>query len=317
MRVAAIDCGTNCLRLLVADVDPRTRQTHEVTRRTEVVRLGEGVDARGLLDPAAVERALAMTAEYAAVCRPLGVGRMRFVATSATRDAANAAQFTDGVADLLADWSCVPEVISGREEAYLSFAGATAGVRAGGMAPPYLVIDVGGGSTELVLGVSDVDAAISLDVGSVRLTERCLRTDPPTPAEVAALIAEVDAALNRAQRQVDLAQARTLVGTGGTVTTIAAHALGLATYQRDRVHLSRVGVPDTLAACADLARLPRWRRSALGFMHPGRVDVIVAGALLWRRLVEVVAARSGVRRVVTSEHDILDGIAGSLGRPTW
>ncbi len=165
--------------------------------------------------------------------------------------------------------------------------------------------------------VSDILSALNCAVHSGDLPVHTPIDGSQIGSVATATSAEIDAALNRAQRQVDLAQARTLVGTGGTVTTIAAHALGLATYQRDRVHLSRVGVPDTLAACADLARLPRWRRSALGFMHPGRVDVIVAGALLWRRLVEVVAARSGVRRVVTSEHDILDGIAGSLGRPTW
>ncbi len=312
MRVAAMDCGTNSIRLLVADVDRHSSVAHEVIRRAEVVRLGAGVDATGAMDPAAIGRALAMTREYARDCRRLGVRRMRFVATSAARGASNAADFTDGVRAALAGWACVPEVVSGRQEAFLSFSGATAGLLAAGMAPPYLVVDVGGGSTELVLGVRDVDAEVSLDIGSVRLTERCLHTDPPTEAEVADLTVHLDAALALAQRNLDLTTVRTLVGTGGTVTTVAAHALGLTSYQRDRVHLCRVGVPDLLAACSDLARLPRWRRSALGFMHPGRVDVIAGGALIWRGVVEVVAARSGVRRVVTSEHDILDGIALSL-----
>lgn len=311
MRVAAIDCGTNSLRLLVADVD-RRGTAHEVLRRSEVVRLGAGVDATGALDAAAIGRALALTREYARDCSHLGVRRMRFVATSATRDASNSAVFTDGVAAALAAWQCVPEVISGRQEAFLSFRGATAGLAEAGLTPPYLVADVGGGSTELVLGVNDVDAQISLDIGSVRLTERCLRADPPEAGEVAELTRHVDEALAVAARTVPLPVVRTLVGTGGTVTTVAAHALGLTSYQRERVHLCRVGVPDLLSACADLAAMPRWRRAALGFMHPGRVDVIVAGALIWRRVVELVAAGSGVTHVVTSERDILDGIALTL-----
>ncbi len=312
MRVAAIDCGTNSIRLLVADVDRRSGTAREVIRRTEVVRLGQGVDAAGMLDPAAITRALSMTQEYARDCAHLGVRRMRFVATSASRDAANAAEFTDGVRAALAPWNCVPEVISGRQEAFLSFTGATSGLREAGMSPPYLVVDVGGGSTELVLGVTGVEREVSLDIGSVRLTERCLHHDPPTAEETAELTRQVDAALRVAQHRLDASPVRTLVGTGGTVTTVAAHALGLARYQRERVHLSRVSIPDVLAACSDLASMPRWRRSALGFMHPGRVDVIAAGALLWRRVVELVAARSGVQFAVTSEHDILDGLALSL-----
>lgn len=329
VRVGAIDCGTNSLRLLVADVEgqdgqagvsgeydwrgriPRGTAT-EVLRRTEVVRLGQGVDATGAFDPAAIARALALTGEYARECARLGVRRMRFVATSATRDAANASALTDGVATALAGWHCVPEVISGRQEALLSFRGATGGLASAGLRPPYLVVDVGGGSTELVLGGDDVTGVVSLDVGSVRLTERCVRCDPPGPGDVIELTAHVDTALTRAADVMDLAAVHTLVGTGGTVTTVAAHALGLATYQRDRVHLSRIAVPRLLGACASLAAMPRADRAALGFMHPGRVDVIAAGALIWGRIVEVVAARSGVAVAVASEHDILDGIALSL-----
>ncbi len=315
MRAAAIDCGTNSLRLLVADVDrdPVGGVTAaEVLRRTEIVRLGQGVDATGALDPAAITRAHALTREYARACERLGVRRMRFVATSATRDASNAAAFTGGVATALAAWQCVPEVISGRQEALLSFRGATAGLAAAGLAPPYLVVDVGGGSTELVLGRDDVAAEVSLDVGSVRLTERCVRADPPAPGDVAEVTGIVDAELTRVADAMDLAAVGTLVGTGGTVTTVAAHALGLASYQRDRVHLSRIAVADLLAACGGLAAMARADRAALGFMHPGRVDVIAAGALIWGRIVSLVAARSGVAIAVTSEHDILDGIALSL-----
>lgn len=315
MRVGAIDCGTNSLRLLVADVvrEPGGGAAAvEVLRRTEIVRLGEGVDGTGALDPAAIARAHTLTREYARDCDRLGVRRMRFVATSATRDASNAAAFTEGVASALAAWQCVPEVISGRQEALLSFRGATAGLAAVGLAPPYLVVDVGGGSTELVLGGDDVAAEVSLDVGSVRLTERCVRADPPGPADVAELIGHVDAALLVAAQTVDLAAVRTLVGTGGTVTTVAAHALGLGTYRRDRVHLSRIAVGHLLAGCASLAAMPRADRAALGFMHPGRVDVIAAGSLIWGRIVELVAERSSVDVAVTSEHDILDGIALSL-----
>ena len=216
---------------------------------------------------------------------------------------------------------CVPEVVSGGEEAALSFRGATAGLADAGLPPPYLVVDVGGGSTELVLGGAefglgpgDVSAAVSLDIGSVRLTERCLRSDPPAPAEIDELVAQVDAVLRPALETMDLARVATLVGTAGTVTTVAAHALGLASYERARVHLSLVAVPDLLTACADLAAMPRERRAALGFMHPGRVDVIAAGVLVWRRVVELVAGRSGVGAAITSEHDILDGIALSLAR---
>lgn len=313
MRVAAVDCGTNSLRLLVSDVDPHTRRAQEVIRRTEIVRLGEGVDSSGRITPEAMHRALAVVREYAAQVHALRTERVRFVATSASRDARNAHEFAAGVTAAFAPLPVVPEVISGNEEALLSFSGATLGMRAEGFPAPYLVVDLGGGSTELVLGTTGVRQSISVDIGSVRLTERHFRHDPPSAADIGAATADIDRALRLAWTAVDVDATRTFVGVGGTVTTITAHALGLPRYERDRVHLSRVSVPDMLAACTSLLTMRRAQRAALGFMPPGRVAVIGAGALIWRRIVEVVAAESGISQVVTSEHDILDGMALALG----
>ncbi len=313
-RVAAIDCGTNSIRLLVADVDGG--RLHDVVRRAEVVRLGHDVDRTGRLAPDALARTLDMARQYAAVCRELEATAVRFVATSATRDASNREEFAAGVRDVL---GVDPEVVSGTEEAELSFRGAVSALRprqadgpTGGHDGPYAVVDLGGGSTELVVGTTRPDAAWSMNVGSVRLTERCLRTDPPTADETAAATAAVDTALDEALTHVPLAAVRTLVGLAGSVTTITAHALGLDRYDRARIDGAVLSVDQTLAACDDLLHLPRAQRAALGFMHPGRVDVIGAGALVWSRVVQRVAAASGVTRVVTSEHDILDGIALSL-----
>jgi exopolyphosphatase / guanosine-5'-triphosphate,3'-diphosphate pyrophosphatase len=308
IRVAAIDCGTNSLRLLVADVDPSTGALVDVERRMEVVRLGEGVDRTGVLSAAALERTLAATARCAQAVREHGATRVRFVATSASRDARNAQQLVDGVRDLL---GVAPEVVPGSEEAELSFRGATGDLR-GRHPGPHLVVDLGGGSTELVLGDGAVEASRSVDVGCVRLTERHLHDDPPSPSQRAAAVADVHAALDLAAADVPLARAATLVGVAGTVTTITAHALGLPAYLPERIHGAVVGVPDVLAACEDLLGMTRAQRAALPFMHPGRVDVIGAGALLWREVVIRVAAESGLGRVVTSEHDILDGIALGL-----
>ncbi len=304
-RVAAFDCGTNSLRLLVADPGSDGSPHVDVVRRMEIVRLGQGVDRTGRLDPAAIERTLAVAADYAVVCADLGVERTRFVATSATRDAANASDFVDGVRDIL---GVEPEVVSGDQEAQLSFVGATAGL--GDRHPaPYCVVDLGGGSTELVLGDGEVEAAWSMDVGCVRMTERHLADDPPTQDQIDHAAADVDAALDIAGRTVPLSRTATLVGVAGSVTTITAHALGLPTYDADRIHGAELSVQDVLLACASLVRMPRAERAALGFMHPGRVDVIGAGALVWSRVVARAAELSGVSTVVTSEHDILDGIA--------
>ncbi|GGM31275.1 exopolyphosphatase [Promicromonospora citrea] len=311
-RVAAIDCGTNSIRLLVADVDSAGRLT-ELDRRMEVVRLGQGVDRTGELAPEALDRTLAATRRYAEAIAGTGAERVRFVATSATRDARNRAAFFDGVRDLL---GVDVEVISGQEEAQLSFRGATGAV-AGAHAGPYLVVDLGGGSTELVLGTGSVDASFSMDVGSVRMTERHLRSDPPSAAEVEAARADVRAHLDAAADVVPLGRTTTLVGLAGSITTVTAHALGLTEYRRDRVDQAELPVETVLASCDALVAAPRAARLRMGFLHPGRVDVIAAGALVWsevvRRVTADVAATGGsLTSVVTSERDILDGIALSM-----
>ena len=311
-RVAAVDCGTNSIRLLVADVDPSGGLT-DVLRRMEVVRLGYGVDRTGVIAPEAMDRTLRRCREFAAQCAALGADRVRFVATSASRDARNAAEFVDGVRAAFAAFGTAPEVISGAEEASLSFRGATGDVAAAGLPGPYLVVDIGGGSTELVRGVRDVQQARSVDIGCVRLTERHLHSDPPTQAEVDAAVTDIEAGIDRAAEVVDLAGVSTLVGLAGSVTTITAHALELPRYDADRIHLARVPVPRLVRACDHLLHLSHDQRAALPYLHPGRVDVIGAGALVWARIVQRVAAAAGVADVVASEHDILDGIALSIG----
>jgi exopolyphosphatase/guanosine-5'-triphosphate,3'-diphosphate pyrophosphatase len=307
-RVAAIDCGTNSIRLLIADVDPSTGALVDLDRRMEVVRLGAGVDRTGEIAPEAMQRTLEATAVYAELCRTAGVSAVRFVATSASRDARNRDEFVTGVRNIL---GVEPEVIPGSEEAALSFAGATAGLAAEHDSP-FLVVDLGGGSTEVVLGDGTVEAALSVDIGCVRLTERHLHSDPPTAAELAAATADVDAALDRVAEQVPLALARSLVGVAGTVTTITAHALGLPGYDPVAIHGSTLPIDQVLAACDDLIAMPRSARAALPFMHPGRVDVIGAGSLIWRQVVQRVAAVAPITATVTSEHDILDGICWTL-----
>lgn len=310
-RVAAVDCGTNSIRLLVADVDPERGTLVDVLRRMEVVRLGYGVDRTGRIDPVAMERTLAMTAEYAAQCRELGAAAVRFVATSASRDASNADEFVTGVRTAFSHYGIAPEVISGDEEAALSFGGATGELRTHGIPGPYLVVDLGGGSTEFVRGTETVEAARSVDIGCVRMTERHLQSDPPTHHEIAAAVRDINAAIDRAAEVVEFAGVGALVGLAGSVTTITAHALGLTTYDPQRIHLTELGSDDVLRACESLLHLTRADRAALGFMHPGRVDVIGAGALVWHEVVRRLAGL-GVHRVITSEHDILDGIALSV-----
>lgn len=311
-RVAAIDCGTNSIRLLVADVDAAGNLT-ELDRRMEVVRLGQGVDRTGELAPEALERTLAATRQYAAAIEAAGAQRVRFVATSATRDARNRDEFFDGVRAAL---GVDVEVITGAEEAQLSFRGATGAV-AEAHAGPFLVVDLGGGSTELVLGTGSVDASVSMDVGSVRMTERHLHSDPPSAAEIAAARADVRAHLDAAARAVPLAKTATLVGLAGSITTVTAHALGLSEYRRERVNQAELPVQAVLDSCAALVEAPRAERAAMGFLHPGRVDVIAAGALVWSEVItrvaaDVAAAGGSLTSVVTSEYDILDGIALSM-----
>ncbi|MDR0594041.1 MAG: Ppx/GppA family phosphatase [Bifidobacteriaceae bacterium] len=315
VRAAGIDCGTNSIRLLIADVDPNRGKLKDVTRRMEIVRLGEGVDRTGRFAPEALARTLAAVARYAQLCRSAGVDKLRFVATSATRDAANRDLLLDGVRRELA---VEPQVIDGLEEARLSFAGALSALPPG-LPGPYLCVDLGGGSTELVLGVAEPAFAFSMDVGCVRVTERHLRSDPPTAQEIKQAADAVDQVLDAAAARVPLGRAATVIGLAGSITTITAHALGLAKYQPEQIDGATLTVDQMLRACRELWEMPRSQRSGLGFMHPGRVDVIGAGALVWSRVLErvrreVAAAGGRLDRVVTSEHDILDGIALAAAR---
>jgi exopolyphosphatase/guanosine-5'-triphosphate,3'-diphosphate pyrophosphatase len=331
--VAAIDCGTNSIRLLIADIGPSSgapgagpspaTALRDVTRQMRIVRLGEGVDRTGRLSPAALDRTIGALRDYAGLIAELSADSVRMVATSATRDAENAQEFTSRVKEVL---GIAPEVVTGQEEAALSFTGATrelAGRDAGGSGavPPYLVTDIGGGSTEFVLGsasqvsasqvsagqvsAGQVIAAGSVDIGCVRMTERHLHGDPPTAQEVAAATADIDAALDLVG---SMSGARTLVGLAGSVTTVAGIALGLAEYDSARIHHSRVSAGQAGAIAGHLLRQTRAQRAAIGVMHPGRVDVIGAGALILARIM----ARFGFAEVLVSEHDILDGIAWSL-----
>jgi exopolyphosphatase/guanosine-5'-triphosphate,3'-diphosphate pyrophosphatase len=305
-RVAAIDCGTNSIRLLIADrADDPAAPLVDVVRRMEIVRLGEGVDATGRLAPRAIERTRVALASYSSQIIEASVARTRMVATSATRDAANAGDFR---AMVLATLGVEPEVVSGDEEAGLSFLGAVRGLPATAESP-FLVVDIGGGSTEFVVGTSaPPDAAISVDIGCVRMTERHLRSDPPTPAEIAAAESDIAAAVDRAVTAVDASRASTLVGLAGSVTTVTAIALGLTGYEPARIHHARVGAAEVAKVTADLLAMTRAQRLAIAVMHPGRADVIGAGALVLRAIMERVGADS----VIASEHDILDGIAFSV-----
>jgi exopolyphosphatase/guanosine-5'-triphosphate,3'-diphosphate pyrophosphatase len=302
-RVAAIDCGTNSIRLLVADLpeDGSDEPLTDLVRRMEIVRLGQGVDRTGRLAPEAIERTRVALAGYAAEIAELGATRVRMCATSASRDASNAPDFAEMVSATL---GVPPEVVTGEEEARLSFTGAVRGLD---LQAPYLVVDIGGGSTEFVVGTAEVEGAISMDIGCVRMTERHLHDDPPTPAQVAAAEADVAAAVDRALATVGTGHA-TLVGLAGSVTTVAAIALGLTAYDPARIHRSRVSYDEVAKVTADLLARTARQRMDIPVMHPGRADVIGAGALVLRTIME----RSGHESVVASEHDILDGIAWSL-----
>ena len=308
MRVGAIDCGTNSIRLLVADVDGP--HLAEVVREMTIVRLGEGVDRTGAFAQSALDRTFAACDDYALTIDGLGVERLRFVATSASRDVSNRDAFVDGVRERL---GIMPEVISGAEEARLSFRGAVEGLPIDDIAMPTLVVDIGGGSTEFVLGdrrgegAVDVEAAVSVDIGCVRMTERHLHADPPTPEEIARVEADVEAALDRAALVVPLDRARSLIGVAGTVTTVLALVHDLSAYDPAAIH-GLVATPEEVEAMtARLLAMPRAERATLSVMHPGRVDVIGGGALVLRAIVR----RTGLP-VRASETDILDGVARSL-----
>nr|WP_221308771.1 exopolyphosphatase [Nocardiopsis mwathae] len=301
----------------VIAMDEDEVQLLDVERRMEIVRLGQGVDSTGAFAPEALERTFAALRGYAELMREHGVGfgpeSVRMVATSATRDAANRQEFIDGVRSII---GVEPEVISGDEEAELSFIGATAELEGAedGFKPPFLVVDIGGGSTEFVLGHTGgeeagvVRAARSVDIGCVRMTERHLTQDPPPPAQVAAATADIDAALEEAARAVPLDEAATVVCVAGTATTVAGIAEDLPAYEPERIHHTRVSAERTHAIAEELLAMPHEARAAIGVMHPGRVDVIGAGALILDRVVK----RTGADGFVASEHDILDGIAWSL-----
>jgi exopolyphosphatase/guanosine-5'-triphosphate,3'-diphosphate pyrophosphatase len=305
MRVAAIDCGTNSIRLLIADITDGT--LIDVIRTMVIVRLGEGVDKTGEFSQGALGRTFAALDSFEALIREHNPERIRFVATSASRDVSNRAEFVSGIKSRL---GIEPDVISGDEEAELSFIGATADLLNQVNPPeaPYLVIDIGGGSTEFVLGTSAPTESISTNIGCVRMTERNLTSDPPTTAQIAAATADVDAAIDQAFQVVPIAQAKSLIGLAGSVTTVAALALGLSEYDSEKIHGSRISAKAVHQVTQDLLHMKRADRAALGPMHEGRIDVIGGGALVLDRIMQ----RTGIREVLVSERDILDGIARNL-----
>ncbi len=303
MRVAAIDCGTNSIRLLIADI--HDGQFKEVHRQMEVVRLGQGVDKNKAFDPEAIERTLKVTGEYARVIAAKGVEKVRFCATSATRDASNRQIFIDGVKAIL---GIEPEVIPGEEEAALSFMGATKELSA--LDGPFLVVDIGGGSTEFVLGTDRVESARSVNIGCVRMAERHLNQQPPTLDSVASATRDIDAAIAEAARDVAITTAKSLVCVAGTATTVAAAALELSEYDRYAIHLSRIPAQKVHDVAAMFQAMSREEIAALGYMHPGRVDVITSGSLVLSRVLHA----TGASEFIASESDILDGIAWGLAR---
>jgi exopolyphosphatase / guanosine-5'-triphosphate,3'-diphosphate pyrophosphatase len=313
-RVAAIDCGTNSIRLLVADATTADGSValRDVHRETRIVRLGQGVDATGRLAPEALDRTRMALVDYAALLRQTATERVRMVATSATRDAGNREDFFAMVRSTL---GVDAEVISGDEEATLAFVGAVGELDADD--GPFVVVDVGGGSTEVVVGVLEdgqarVHAARSVDVGSVRITERCLPGDPPDPADVATARKVAAGILADVFAAVPVEEVRTWVGVAGTITTLAAVAQDLPEYDPDAVHLFRISRADLHRVAGELLTMSRAERSRHGAIHPGRIDVIGGGALVVEALAEELHTRAGVEEMVVSEHDILDGIARSI-----
>jgi exopolyphosphatase/guanosine-5'-triphosphate,3'-diphosphate pyrophosphatase len=303
MRVAAIDCGTNSIRLLIADI--HDGQFKEVHRQMEIVRLGQGVDKNKAFDPEAIERTLKVTGEYARVIAAKGVEKIRFCATSATRDASNRQIFIDGVKAIL---GIEPEVIPGEEEAALSFMGATKELSS--LDGPFLVVDIGGGSTEFVLGTENVESARSVNIGCVRMAERHLNQQPPTLDSVASATHDIDAAIAEAAKDVAITSAKSLVCVAGTATTVAAAALELSEYDRYSIHLSRIPAQKVHDVAAMFQAMSREEIAALGYMHPGRVDVITSGSLVLSRVLRA----TGATEFIASESDILDGIAWGLAR---
>ncbi len=301
MRVAAIDCGTNSIRLLIADVDGTNFR--EIVREMEIVRLGQGVDKTGQFHPDAITRTLAAVDSYARTIAAKGVEKIRFCATSATRDATNRDLFINGVKERL---GIEPEVIPGEVEAALSFQGATKDFNK--VEGPFLVIDIGGGSTEFVFGTDKVEFAKSMNIGCVRMSERHFTGGEAEPGQIAAATADIDEAIAQAAKIVPIKDAKTLIAVAGTATTVAAAALDLPEYDRYSIHLSRISAEKTHAISKQFLAMSRDARAALGYMHPGRVDVIGAGALVLSRIMYA----TGASEFVASESDILDGMAWSL-----
>jgi exopolyphosphatase/guanosine-5'-triphosphate,3'-diphosphate pyrophosphatase len=300
-RVAAIDCGTNSIRLLIADIAGDNFK--EVLRTMEIVRLGQGVDQNKAFHPDAIDRTLKAVELFRDQIASKGVEKIRFCATSATRDATNRSLFTDGVRDIL---GIEVEVIPGEEEAELSFIGATKELRQSDA--PFLVVDIGGGSTEFVFGSEKVNFAKSVNIGCVRMSERHLNTQPPSMAQIAQAIVDIDIAITQAAAIVPITTAKTLVAVAGTATTVAAAALELTDYDRHLIHLSRISSDKVHKVAATFQSMNKDQIASLGFMHPGRVDVITAGSLVLSRIM----AATGATEFVASESDILDGMAWSL-----
>ena len=302
-RVAAIDCGTNSIRLLIADVSGDNFR--EEFRTMEIVRLGQGVDQNKAFHPDALERTFKAVSLFADEISRRGVSKIRFCATSATRDATNRDLFIDGVKNLL---GVAPEVISGEEEARLSFLGATKELK--GFGAPYLVIDIGGGSTEFVFGAETVQFAKSQNIGCVRMSERHFTSLPPKPDEIERARQDIDAAIKEAASFVPITEAKSLIAVAGTATTVAAAALELPEYDRYAIHLTRISADNVHKVSEMFLKMSRAERAALGYMHPGRVDVIGAGSLVLSEIVKAV----GASEFIACESDILDGIAFSLGQ---
>ncbi|MCU1643386.1 MAG: Exopolyphosphatase [Nocardia sp.] len=315
-RIAAVDCGTNSIRLLIADAtrdETHTAHLTDVHREMRIVRLGQGVDATGALNPEAIERTRVALHDYVDLMIEHGVTRVRMTATSATRDASNREDFftMTGVELGRVVEGSQAEVITGDEEARLSFAGAVGELSSAD--GPFVVVDLGGGSTEVVLGDSDgVQSAYSADIGCVRITERCLLGNPPTREEVASARFFASERLAQAFGVVPVERARTWVGVAGTMTTLAAVALDLPEYDSEKVHLTRLPLTEVRRVSDLLIGMTHDERAALGPMHPGRVDVIGGGAVIAEVLADELARRAGISELIISEHDILDGIALSI-----
>ena len=303
MRVGAIDCGTNSIRLLIADIDGNNFR--EIYRGMEIVRLGQGVDKTGEFHPDAIERTLKAVDNISNELRGRGAEKVRFVATSATRDATNRDLFLDGVHERL---GLYPEVITGNEEAALSFQGASRELSA--VEGPFLVVDIGGGSTEFVFGNSEVEAAKSVNIGCVRISERHFHSDPPTGDEIIRASMDIENSITEAGRIVPIKAAKTLIAVAGTATTVAAAALELSEYDPRLIHLSRIPALKVHEISKMFMTMTQVERAALPYMHEGRVDVITAGALILSKILSA----TGAKEFVASEADILDGMAWSLAK---